>query len=268
MKNSVLAVLCLLGTMSAYSAVAAESASAAASNTKANAALSATPALSSDAAPTNVATSEVKMEQRQLLLADVASYTATGDVEKLKVALAAAIDAGVTGNELRDGLEQLYAYCGFPRSLTALGVLLQLVNERNAAGNPVNMGREATPLPADANFHTMGTEVQTRIAGGPVKGPLFDFSPNIDRYLKDHLFGAIFSSDLLSDTDREVLTVAALASLPAPSQLRSHIGISLNVGWTPEQLQVLAKHLETLLGRAAGADVPKALSEVVASRAK
>ncbi|MNZ66444.1 Carboxymuconolactone decarboxylase family protein [compost metagenome] len=93
----------------------------------------------------------------------------------------------------------------------------------------------------------MGKANQTRIAGAPVQGPLFDFAPVINQYLQAHLFGAIFERDNLDWQSRELATVGALAATPGvEAQLRSHMAASMRVGLTVSQLrqltQLLAKH--------------------------
>ena len=59
-----------------------------------------------------------------------------------------------------------------------------------------------------------GTANQTKLTGVPVRGPLFDFAPAIDEYLKTHLFGDIFERDNLDWQSRELATVSMLSALP------------------------------------------------------
>ena len=47
----------------------------------------------------------------------IAALTATGDLDGLKKELHVGLDAGLSVNEIKEILVQLYAYCGFPRSL-------------------------------------------------------------------------------------------------------------------------------------------------------
>ena len=88
--------------------------------------------------------------------------------------------AAFTVNEIKAVLEQMYAYTGFPRSLTALGVYVKLLDERKAAGLKDTLGREPTPLPQGIDLHQIGTKTQTELVGRPVAGPMYTFSPNID----------------------------------------------------------------------------------------
>jgi 4-carboxymuconolactone decarboxylase len=57
-----------------------------------------------------------------------------------------------------------------------------------------------------------GTANQTKLSGGPVQGPLFDFAPDCHRRIpQDHLFGDIFERDNLDWQSRELATVGMLA---------------------------------------------------------
>lgn len=189
----------------------------------------------------------------------VSAFTALGNTAKLRTALTNALNSKISISELRDALVQLYAYCGFPRSLTALSELLSLVNERKAAGITDIEGPKAKPRPNPEKLHEIGTATQTRLVGAPVKGALFDFAPDIDAYLKDHLFGDIFSTGILDDATREIVTVSALAALPAPAQLQSHLQIAQNVGVSLKALKELSQTLKTGVGSKEGELVEKFL---------
>ena len=170
-------------------------------------------------------------------LAAIAANTARGDMANLKTALNKGLDEGLSVNEIKEVLTQLYAYCGFPRSLNALGNFMGVVQERAAKGIKDNDGKLPGPLPAGKSID-FGTANQTKLCGREVKGALFDFAPAIDFYLKAHLFGDIFGRDNLDWKTREIATIAALAALPgADSQLKSHIGIGKHNGVTDEQVR-------------------------------
>jgi alkylhydroperoxidase/carboxymuconolactone decarboxylase family protein YurZ len=103
--------------------------------------------------------------------------------------------------------------------------------------------------------------------GAPVKGPLFDFAPAINEYLKTHLFGDIFERDNLDWQSRELATVGMLSALPgADSQLQSHMGISMNVGLTANQLRQLAQVLAERVDADAAKRAREALARHLATR--
>ena len=84
--------------------------------------------------------------------------------------------------------------------------------------------------------------------------------------MKEHLFGDIFSRDVLSFQERELATVSALASLPAEAQLRSHLNCCLVVGWSEEQMKAFVAVLETKVGKAEAELAEKALNTVLQNR--
>jgi len=175
----------------------------------------------------------MELNNKEQKIVEIAAYTATGDMPKLKTALAAGLDAGLTVNEIKEVLTQLYAYCGFPRSLNALGCFMALVKER---GGRDAEGRLPGPLPSGKSVD-FGAANQTKLCGAPVKGALFDFAPAIDEYLKAHLFGDIFGRDNLDWKTRELATIAALAAMDGTeSQLNSHIRIGGHNGLTDTQI--------------------------------
>ncbi|UOO81082.1 carboxymuconolactone decarboxylase family protein [Uruburuella testudinis] len=185
-------------------------------------------------------TGATMLTTRQQDLALIGKYTARGDQTALAAALNQALDNGLSVNEAKDALVQLYAYCGFPRSLNALTTLMNVTNSRKAQGIATREGRTATPLPADTDILHKGTQTQTELVGQPVSGALFDFAPDADRYLKTHLFGDIFASDLLNWQEREIITIAALANINGvESQLNAHKAIGKHNGLTDEQLQAI-----------------------------
>lgn len=234
--------------------------------------MSAGTAMAADAAtaskPAAVATtSTTVLGAREYAIAEIAAFAASDQQDKLKDSLVKALEQGMTINELKAVLVQMYAYCGFPRSLTALSTFMALVNELKAAGIVDEQGREPSKLPEGTDMLAHGTATQTEVCGRPVKGPIYDFCPEIDYFLKDHLFGDVFANDLLSHKDREIATIAALSSLPAPIQLNGHYNISLNVGWTPEQLKDFANYVEKNVGSKAGEVAHAVLEQVLAAKA-
>ena len=190
-----------------------------------------------------------KMTNKDKSIVEISIFTAIGNLKELEKSVNLGLDNELTVNEIKEIMVQLYAYCGFPRSLNALGVLSNTVDERKASGKVTEVGRESTPIPSDRNSLVYGTQVQTKIVGMEVKGGIYDFAPMADRYLKALLFGDIFGQDILDYRTRELVTVAALASMDGVNpQLQAHIGISKNVGVTDDELNGTIEVLKDKLG--------------------
>jgi 4-carboxymuconolactone decarboxylase len=189
------------------------------------------------------------LNAKQQGIIPIAAFTANGDLGKLKVALNEGLAAGLTVNEIKEVLVQMYAYAGFPRSLNGLNTFIAVLDERQKKGVKDPVGREASPLPSNKTLRELGTEIQTKLVGRPVSGPTYDFAPIIDIFLKEHLFGAIFGRDILGFQERELATVSALASLSVENQLRSHLNVSMNVGLTEAQMRQVVSVLGNKVGK-------------------
>ena len=185
------------------------------------------------------------LSARQQSIPLMAAVAATSDMPKLNAALHRALDAGLSINEAKEILVQLYAYAGFPKSLNALGELQKVVQARQQKGIQDAIGREPSRRVATGEaLLVAGKANQTEISGGPVQGPVFEFAPVINQFLQAHLFGDIFERDNLDWPSRELATVGILAATPgAEAQLRSHMRASLRVGLTAGQLRQLVQLL-------------------------
>ncbi len=206
--------------------------------------------------------SQNKMEltNRQKSLVEISALEAKGDLANLKKAINIGLDNGVTVNEIKEALSQLYAYTGFPRSLNALGTLQQVVSERSATSKATEMGKDFV-LPKDFEALKTGTEVQTKLTGG--KPFNYEFAPRTDYYLKAHLFGDIFASDVLSESDREIVTVSAISALEGcEPQLISHVGGALNMGVKMAELEQMPEVLNTKVGSAEAFRLRKAIATI------
>lgn len=213
------------------------------------------------AAPQTVHT-EIKnmnaLSQQQQALIPIAAFAATGEMDALRHALNAGLNQGLTINEIKSLLVQVYAYAGFPRSLNALNTFMAVLDERQSQGINDAEGKSSQALPAAYDALAQGSDNQTKLVGQPVTGALFDFAPEIDTYLKAHLFGDIFAQDVLSWQAREIATVSMLAAMTGTdSQLKSHVNISKNIGITTEQLQAI----EQILNDKVSKDVSQKLTD-------
>ena len=104
---------------------------------------------------------------KQESIIPIAALTAEGDAARLKTVLADALNRkSMTVNEMKDVLLQMYAYTGFPRSLTGLGVLVNLLDERHAAGITDEKGREATPLPPARTSENLARKPRRNLSAG------------------------------------------------------------------------------------------------------
>ena len=179
------------------------------------------------------------LSTKQKNIAMIASYTASGDMDNLKIALNKGLDEGLSVNEIKEILIQMYAYCGFPRSLNAIDAFINVVDERVKAGKSDVVGKYPTPLSQKDDKNAIGDKVRSNLTKvKKLTAPFVSFTPAIDDFLKEHLFADIFARGVLTEQEREIATVAALSSLKGvESQLNSHIQMAKNTGVTDEQIK-------------------------------
>ncbi|MCM1036291.1 MAG: carboxymuconolactone decarboxylase family protein [Bacteroides sp.] len=203
-------------------------------------------------AMTATATPADRLDSKEKSVVLIAAFTARGDMARLDSVFDTGLDAGLSVNEIKEILVQMYAYCGFPRALNALNLLMDKTIRRKAAGIHDPIGREATPVAAGTDMEALGEQVRTALVGHPVTGKVYQFCPVIDRYLRAHLFGDIFARDNLSHAYRELATAGALAAMALDGQLRSHLSICARLGYTQAALDDLASTIATEVGRKEG----------------
>jgi alkylhydroperoxidase/carboxymuconolactone decarboxylase family protein YurZ len=209
------------------------------------------------------------LDARQQAIVTIAAFTTSGELERLKPALIEGLDAGLTVNEVKEVLVQMYAYAGFPRSLSGIWTFMAVMDERKAQGIKDEEGRDASPIPADLDRDAYGASVRAELSGlkevPTTEAPYQKFAPIIDTYLKEHLFGDIFARDILTYQERELATIACLARLGGvEGPLNFHMGAAMNTGLTEGQLHgfidVLAAKVDETVARQAEAILEKVLA--------
>ena len=201
----------------------------------------------------SITDSTSSLNTKQICIVNISAHTATGNIPALRVAVAEGLNSGLTISEVKEIMVQLYAYAGFPRSLNALNTLMAVLEVRKKNGVKDEAGKEAPAFPSRKSMLQTGTENQTRLIGRKISGEVYSFAPVIDRFLKEHLFGAIFNRTNLDWKTRELVTIAALAAMTGTeAQLRSHYGVGLYNGLTQVQLTELINIIENSVSRRQG----------------
>lgn len=210
------------------------------------------------------------LNSKQQSIITIAAYTANGDLDRLNIALNEGLDAGLTVNEIKEVLIQLYAYTGFPRSLNGINTFMTVLNTRQAKGIKDVIGKEASPVPANLDKDAYGTKVRAQLAGQKTIPPASGyqlFAPTIDTFLKEHLFADIFVRDVLDHQTRELATISALAALSGTAgQLQFHLGASMNTGFTQAQMKHFVAMIGDKVGKQEGQIATSVLDTVLATR--
>lgn len=212
----------------------------------------------------------VSLSQKEQSIVAISAFTAKGDLTTLKPELNAGLDAGLTVNEIKEALVHLYAYAGFPRSLRGVQNFMQVLDERKAKGKIDVVGEDASPIHSDTSKYRRGKKILAELTNTSPVAPITGygvFAPVVDTFLKEHLFADIFERDVLTYAQRELVTISVIAAIGgAEPMLKSHMGISLNVGITPQQLKDFTEIITTKIGITEGKAAKSVLAEVLKDR--
>lgn len=202
-------------------------------------------------------------------LVNISALTATGNIEQLKVQLNKGLDNGLTVNEIKEALVQLYAYCGFPRSLNGINAFMAVYEDRKANGITDKAGKETVVGNKKGDNYERGRKVLETLTKTPQSKPAPGFgvfAPRADAFLKEHLFADIFDSDVLTYRQRELVTIAALSAMPGvETQLEAHVKMGLNTGINNEELAQIANLVAKHVSRAQANTLNKIIGKPVIS---
>ena len=147
---------------------------------------------------------------------------------------------------------------------------MEVLEERKSRGINDVQGAEASPIYDERSKYERGKSILGILIGTPQGGPKTGYSafaPEIDFFLKEHLFADLFERDVLTYAERELVTISVLSSIGGVEPLlNSHMKICLNVGLTPEKLQQFVKVIKSTTGKKEAQAARKELDEVLKNR--
>ena len=216
----------------------------------------------------NNTTNKQSLNAQQQSIVSISALMAVGDLEHLKTELNTGLEAGLTINEIKEVLVQLYAYCGFPRTLNGINTFIKVLEERKAKGINDIEGKDASLITDTVNKYQTGKQTLQKLTGREEKTltGANAFAPVLDTFLKEHLFADIFSRDILNFQQRELATISALAAMTGVQpQLQAHIGMGMNTGLTENQIKEMISLIEKHIGKQQ-ADIAGNVLNIVTSK--
>jgi alkylhydroperoxidase/carboxymuconolactone decarboxylase family protein YurZ len=209
------------------------------------------------------------LSKKQVSIITISALTAKGWLPDLKKAIADGLDEGMTINEIKEMMIHLYAYCGFPRSIGGINTFITVLDERKAKGIKDPEGTPPLFVNPSADKYALGKTTLERLTGrhetGPKRG-FAEFMPSIDTLLKEHLFADVFGRGVLSDQERELITVSALVSLGGVEpQLSGHMSIAMHIGLSKTQLEEMLAIQEIKIGKNEAEAARAVLSKITTS---
>ena len=176
---------------------------------------------------------ELSLKQREMITCITLATIQT--FPQLKAHAGAALNVGVTPEELREVMYLTAPFIGFPKMLNAVSTVNEVFKER---GITLPLGKQGTVT--EENRHEKGVAIQDSLYPGgivsAVSGIPGDMGEDVARFLTDYFFGEVYSRGTLDLKTRELLGYCVLTALEAESQLRSHFHGNMNAGNSPETI--------------------------------
>ena len=178
-------------------------------------------------------TGNLTMKQREMITCITLATMQT--LPQLKAHAGAALNVGVTPEELREVMYLTAPFIGFPKMLNAVATVNEVFKERG-----ISLPLEKQGTVTEENRHETGKAIQDKLYPGGItsvmEGLPGDMGKDVEQFLTDYFFGEIYSRGALDLQTRELLGYCVLTTLEAESQLHSHYHGNINVGNTPETL--------------------------------
>lgn len=178
-------------------------------------------------------TGKLTMKQREMITCITLATMQT--LPQLKAHAGAALNVGVTPEELREVMYLTAPFIGFPKMLNAVAAVNEVLKKR---GIPLPLEKQGTVT--EDTRHVTGKAIQDKLYPGGIasvmEGLPDGMGKDVERFLTDYFFGEIYSRGAIDLQTRELLGYCVLTTLEAESQLQSHYHGNMNVGNTPETL--------------------------------
>jgi len=173
-----------------------------------------------------------ELSPRDRSLVTLSVLIATGKSTVLAGHLGRALDNGVQPVEASGLLAHLAVYCGWPNAVSALDVFDQVYTARKVDTAALSAARPRLPIPAgDAARAQAVTEEFGSIA------------PKFVQLTNDVVFDDLWRRSDLSQRDRSLVTIAALAAMGEDDQLEAYVRRGLESGLTRDQIAEAVTHV-------------------------
>ena len=178
-------------------------------------------------------TGELTLKQREMITCITLATMQT--LPQLKAHAGAALNVGVTPEELREVMYLTAPFIGFPRMLNAVATVNEVFTERG-----ISLPLEKQGKVTEETRHETGKAIQDKLYPGGIasvmEGVPGNMGKDVEQFLTDYFFGDIYSRGALDLQTRELLGYCVLTTLEAESQLHSHYHGNINAGNSPETL--------------------------------
>ena len=120
-----------------------------------------------------------------------------------------------------------------------------------------------------SDSYDRGLDVRRRVMGDDfvdrALNSATELTEPLQRVITEHCWGAVWTRETLPLKTRSMITIAILATLKSPTELKGHIRGALNNGCTPEEIREILLHTLPYIGAPATQEAFRAAKEVLES---
>jgi 4-carboxymuconolactone decarboxylase len=197
----------------------------------------------------------------------VVTFLATiGARGELHTHVRGALNHGLTQDEVREVINQVAGYGGFPMAMQATRIVDKAFCE--VEGVERLPPRDPGPYVDDDERYTAATDVLATLFAGRMssdpseaRAGMVDALGGVGEMAFDWGFGELWAREQLSRRDRSMVTVAILAILRCTDELAVHVPAALNHGCTRDEVEEIMVQLTVYGG------FPRAVEGLRAARA-
>ena len=178
-------------------------------------------------------TGELTLKQREMITCITLATMQT--LPQLKAHAGAALNVGVTPEELREVMYLTAPFIGFPKMLNAVGAVNEVFKER---GISLPLGKQGTVT--EETRHKSGKAIQDKLYPGGIasvmEGVPGNMGKDVEQFLTDFFSGDIYSRAALDFPPRELLGYCVLTTLEAKTHFLPHYPGNATPGTPPKTL--------------------------------
>jgi 4-carboxymuconolactone decarboxylase len=178
------------------------------------------------------------LTQKDLHLVRISLLGATGRLGELGKALEEASSDGVTSEEIKEALLEIYLFAGYPRAINALRTMHDTLGIEGSETEEVEGGDESEEDPVE--LERKGLELMELIYGRSLPSLLSNMKvlhADLARWMVREGYGKVLTRPGLSVKTRELCVVAILRALDCVPQLEAHMKGAVNAGARVEEIR-------------------------------
>jgi len=181
-------------------------------------------------------------------VATISALAALGNARpQLKFHIGAALNAGLTPNEIVECMYVTTVFAGFPSGLNGISAAREVFQARG-----VSVKQSPTQGPGNVQRRERGLRavgLTSKDAGERVIKSLADIAPDMADFIIDFSYGDIISREVLSPKHKEVSMIAVcVAKGTMMPQMKVHIHAAMNVGCSRQEIVELMTHMAVYAG--------------------